>query len=92
MTASSARTAVSAEVIVVENNDKPINVTGMIIDYEQGELSREDDVVLFAELIRSGLAWRLQGHYGRMAENLISHGIIDSRGEIDWNAFDDCDY
>jgi hypothetical protein len=45
-----------------------------IIAYEQGELSDEDTVSLFQALIDSGLVWKLQGHYGRTAENLISGG------------------
>lgn len=46
-----------------------------IIDYEAGRLSEEEIVELFQDLINTGMAWRLQGSYGRMAQNLIDSGI-----------------
>jgi hypothetical protein len=47
---------------------------GRIMAYEQGDLSDEDTITLYQELIDSGLAWRLQGHYGRTAKALIDAG------------------
>ena len=47
-----------------------------IIDYESGELSNEDTLALFQELVNSGLAWKLQGHYGRTAAQLIKEGLM----------------
>jgi hypothetical protein len=46
-----------------------------IIDYEEGNLNEEDTAKLFQKLIDTGLVWQLQGHYGRMAENLIMQGL-----------------
>ena len=55
----------------------------MIIDYESGELKAEDTLKLFAELIRTGQAWQLQGSiYGRPAEQLIEQGYISKEGKI----------
>jgi hypothetical protein len=45
-----------------------------IIAYESGELQSHEIVELFQELIDSGLAWRLQGSYGRTAKHLIDAG------------------
>ena len=46
-----------------------------LVEYEQGGLSIEEAVELFQQLIDSGLAWRLQGHYGRTAQMLIEDGL-----------------
>lgn len=46
-----------------------------IIAFEEGELDREETIELFQELINSGLAWKLQGAYGRMASRLIDSGL-----------------
>jgi hypothetical protein len=53
-----------------------------IIAYEQGELNDQEVVCLFADLVRSGLAWELQGHYGRTATALIKEGWFDREGNL----------
>ncbi len=59
------------------------NSVGYIMEYESGELSGEDALVLFAYLIRTGFAWQLQGSiYGRPAKSLIEQGIISPQGKI----------
>ena len=45
-----------------------------IIEYESGEMSEEGVISLFQELIDTGLAWKLQGHFGRIATSLIESG------------------
>jgi hypothetical protein len=47
-----------------------------IIAYENGELDDQGIIELFQSLIDSGLAWKLQGHYGRTAKDLINSGLI----------------
>jgi hypothetical protein len=54
----------------------------LIIAYEQGDLSDYDMVNLFAELVRTGMAWSLQGHYGRVAHALIEAGYLDREGNV----------
>lgn len=61
---------------------------GQIMDYEAGTLSPESTLKLFSSLIGSGLAWQLQGHYGRMARDLIGAGFIGHDGVINWEAFE----
>lgn len=53
-----------------------------IMLYEQGELSKDDTLDLFAELIKSKLCWSLQGHYGRTAKALIDADYISPQGTV----------
>jgi len=47
-----------------------------MIAFEEGTLSDDDTVTLFQELVDSGLAWKLQGFYGRAATALADAGLI----------------
>lgn len=58
-----------------------MDTVSLIIAYEQGELSDEETIELFQELVNNGMAWRLQGHYGRTAKILIDAGYITLPGE-----------
>ncbi len=53
-----------------------------LIEYEQGSLSHKGTMELFSDLIKSGQAWQLQGHYGRTASQLIDLGYITKEGTI----------
>jgi hypothetical protein len=57
-------------------------IVDKIIAYEGGELSDNEVLELFAELIKNGMAWTLQGCYGRTAEALIKGGYISIKGKI----------
>ena len=45
-----------------------------IIRYENGEMEENEIVSFFQKLIDNGMAWTLQGHYGRTATALIEMG------------------
>lgn len=46
-----------------------------IMAFESGELDEDETIELFQHLIDTGLAWQLQGSYGRTAAALISNGL-----------------
>jgi hypothetical protein len=46
-----------------------------IIAYESGEMEEEEMIQFFQGLINSGMAWQLQGSYGRTAMALIKSGM-----------------
>jgi hypothetical protein len=52
-----------------------------IIRYEQDEMGDDEIIGLFQELIDSGMAWKLQGHYGRTAWGLIRSGYCHPAGQ-----------
>ncbi len=51
-----------------------------LTQYETGEASYDEEVDLFQELVDSGLAWSLQGSYGRHAARLIDAGLVEAVG------------
>ena len=50
--------------------------------FENGELDEDGVVELFSNLIKTGLAWQLQGFYGRTAQSLIEGGYLSPKGDI----------
>lgn len=61
-----------------------LNQVDAIIAFEQGELDQEQTIELFQGLVDSGMAWKLQGSYGRTAKALIEAGYVTlpERGEV----------
>ena len=53
-----------------------------IMAYESGEMEADSVIDMFAELVKSGDAFRLQGAYGRMAMQLIEGGYLSRAGEV----------
>jgi hypothetical protein len=47
-----------------------------ITDFENGDLSDDEIIRLFQDLVDSGLVWQLQGCYGRAAQRLIEAGLV----------------
>jgi hypothetical protein len=65
--------------IITEDNKMIID---KIMAYENGELKNNEVIEFFAELVKTGMAFQLQGHYGRTATNLIKSGYIDNEGNV----------
>jgi len=61
------------------------NRINYIMGYECGDLNDKESLELFSHLIKNGMAWGLQGHYGRTANNLIERELIDENGVINWD-------
>ena len=56
------------------------DLTAQIIAFETGEMETEEQVIeLFQHLVDTGLAWQLQGSYGRTAKHLINEGYIRAK-------------
>ena len=54
-----------------------------IMAYEAGEMNEEQEINFFQKLVNNGMAWSLQGHYGRVATQLIEAGFIHDMGRIE---------
>lgn len=65
----------------VKKEDQQLDMTEKLIKYENDELSQQEIVVFFQELVDTGMAWQLQGHYGRMAQFLINEKLIEDDSE-----------
>lgn len=50
-----------------------------MIAWEQGDLDDEETIKLFQELVDNGMAWSLQGAYGRQAMDMICAGVIHAK-------------
>jgi len=74
-----------AEEILMHNDyDVPgegfvmLDMVDQLIEYEQGQLSATEEETLFQHLVDTGMAWQLQGHYGRTAQRMLGDGRIKS--------------
>jgi hypothetical protein len=58
------------------------DLVDQMMEYECFILNDSETLNMFAEMIKSGMAWSLQGHYGRTASSLIEDGWIDRNGNL----------
>src|SRR5215207_2530331 len=59
-----------------------IGLVDILEDYEAGYLDPREQLVLFAQLVRTGHAWTLGGLYARTARHLVAAGYITPTGRI----------
>lgn len=59
-----------------------MDVVGKMVAYEDGDLDEAETLEFFAHLVKTELAWSLQGSYGRTASRLIIANRITATGEV----------
>lgn len=62
--------------------DSRADLISRIMDWEAGDMDADETLEFFSDLISSGLAWSLQGVYGRTAAAYIEQGYISPEGEV----------
>tara|TARA_X000001388_G_scaffold36282_1_gene25659 strand:+ start:905 stop:1129 length:225 start_codon:yes stop_codon:yes gene_type:complete len=68
---------------------KKKDIIDYIMDYEMDQLDDFNTLKLFSELIKNGMAWTLQGHYGRTANKLIESEYLLANGDINEGKLED---
>lgn len=63
-------------------SEKPFDVVRFVMRFEAEAVDPNEVIDGFAHLVATGLAWQLQGSYGRYAEALINAGWIDGEGNV----------
>lgn len=53
-----------------------MNIVDKMMAWETGQMSPDEVIEFFQELVSSGAAWELQGAYGRQAARLIEGGWV----------------
>jgi hypothetical protein len=64
---------------MIKESEGNMSLVEKIMRYEQGEMSEDEVLELFQQLINDGSVWLLQGHYGRMAHSLIEAGMVEPK-------------
>jgi len=65
---------------VSERISYPGGLLDGLIGFEQGTLDEDEVIDLFQHLVDTGLAWQLQGFYGRTASDLLDAGLVTQPG------------
>lgn len=60
--------------------ERAYTFTDSIVRYEEGEMCDDEVIELFQHLVDTGMAWQLQGSYGRTAAHLLKEGYIYPEG------------
>ena len=80
--------------VKIEGIDRPqINdsytACSIVEGFSGEEHNEEEHIASWAYLIRTGACWSLQGWYGRSASRIIETGVIDGKGNVNWDKFDE---
>jgi hypothetical protein len=65
----------------MQTNNKASDQIGAMMAWEDGTLDEQATIELFQRLIDNGMAWSLQGCYGRQAAALIEAGYCTRKGD-----------
>ena len=69
--------------MTVKPPGKNYDSVGAMMAFEDGSMKDHHELLrLFSYLIKTGMAWTLQGSYGRAAKALIDQGAIARNGDI----------
>ena len=52
------------------------------VRFENDEMEDDETIDFFQYLVDTGMVWRLQGNYGRMAQYLIEIGVVSDRPTV----------
>ena len=55
-----------------------MRLVDQLIAYEEGQITGDEEVAFFEQLVETVTCWQLQGHYQRVAATLMEAGLIDS--------------
>ena len=58
-----------------------LDLANDLFAWEAGELDEDEEIELFQALVDNGMAWSLQGMYGRRAMMLIKAGLVEVNNE-----------
>ena len=56
-----------------------LNLFDSMLAWENDSLDHESTIKLFQALVDNGMAWTLQGVYGREADKLIKQGFVEEK-------------
>lgn len=67
----------------VEANDDVVDSV-TLMEFEQGELSTEDEILMCSRLLINNQLLDLPKHYTKLANKYISEGILDDEGNVNF--------
>ena len=59
-----------------KKKSKKFDLVDTMMRYEDAGLPEAEEIKLFKHLVKTGMAWTLQGSYGRRAQELIDSGLV----------------